>query len=63
MSKLKAIKIALLIVILAEEIRNARNYKKVIGKPFKVKLDVDTPQKINTLREIRKNQIDFLKTL
>ncbi|MGV3155486.1 hypothetical protein [Staphylococcus simulans] len=32
MSKLKAIKIALLIVILAEEIRNARDYKKAIGK-------------------------------
>lgn len=63
MQLLKCAKIALLIVVLAEEIRNARNYKKAIGKPFKVKLDVDTPQKINTLREIRKNQIDFLKTL
>lgn len=63
MQLLKYAKIALLIVVLAEEIRNARNYKKTIGKPFKVKLDVDTPQKINTLREIRKNQIDFLKTL
>ncbi|MFR6531936.1 MAG: hypothetical protein ACLUOM_02805 [Staphylococcus simulans] len=61
MSKLKAIKIALLIVILAEEIRNARNYKKAIGKPFKV-----NESKIkfsDKLHRIRKNQIDFLKTL
>lgn len=34
MSRFHLIKIALLIVILAEEIRNARNYKKAIGKPF-----------------------------
>ncbi|WP_145340953.1 hypothetical protein [Staphylococcus condimenti] len=61
MSKLKAIKIALLIVILAEEIRNARNYKKVIGKPFKVN---ESKKKISDkLHRIRKNQIDFLKTL
>ncbi|MBW4837627.1 MAG: hypothetical protein KZY51_00765 [Staphylococcaceae bacterium] len=32
MNKLQLIKIALLIVILAEEIRSARNYKKAIGK-------------------------------
>ena len=31
---LQKLKIALLIVILAEEIRNARNYKKAIGKKF-----------------------------
>jgi len=34
MNKLQLIKIALLIVILAEEIRSARNYKKAIGKKF-----------------------------
>ncbi|EKS26046.1 hypothetical protein HMPREF9310_01277 [Staphylococcus simulans ACS-120-V-Sch1] len=61
MSKLKAIKIALLIVILAEEIRNARNYKKAIGKPFKVN---ESKKEISDkIYRIRKNQIDFLKTL
>ncbi|UXR69001.1 hypothetical protein MUA26_07575 [Staphylococcus sp. IVB6246] len=34
MQLLKYAKIALLIVILAEEIRNARSYKNAIGKPF-----------------------------
>ncbi|CAC5484076.1 hypothetical protein V717_01016 [Staphylococcus aureus W34839] len=34
MNRLRVIKIALLIVILAEEIRNVRNYKKAVGKPF-----------------------------
>ncbi|SUM47283.1 Uncharacterised protein [Staphylococcus intermedius NCTC 11048] len=63
MKILQVIKIALLIVVLAEEIRNARNYKKVIVKLSEIKKGIDTPQKINTLREIRKNQIDFLKTL
>lgn len=29
---IKKLKIALLIIILAEEIRSARNYKKAIGK-------------------------------
>ena len=33
-NKIRSLKIALLIVILAEEIRNARNYKKAIGKKF-----------------------------
>ncbi|MGX0647434.1 hypothetical protein ACUXGS_001827 [Staphylococcus hominis] len=33
---LKKLKIALLIVILAEEIGSARNYKKAIGKPFSI---------------------------
>lgn len=61
MSKLKAIKIALLIVILAEEIRNARNYKKAIGKPFKVN---ESKKEISDkIYRIRKNQIDFLKIL
>lgn len=60
MFKLKAIKIALLIVILAEEIRNARNYKKAIGKPFKVN---ESKRFSDKLHRIRKNQIDFLKTL
>ncbi|ALH46747.1 hypothetical protein HMPREF9984_00321 [Staphylococcus epidermidis NIHLM037] len=36
MNKLQLIKIALLIVILVEEIRSARNYKKAIGKPFSI---------------------------
>ena len=34
MQLLKYAKIALLIVILAEEIRNARDFKKAIGKKF-----------------------------
>ncbi|MDO5375727.1 MAG: hypothetical protein Q4F01_06000 [Staphylococcus rostri] len=34
MNKLNYAKIALLIIILAEEIRNARSYQKAIGKRF-----------------------------
>ncbi|CAC5483105.1 Uncharacterised protein [Staphylococcus aureus] len=34
MNRLRLIKIALLIIVLAEEIRNVRNYKKAVGKPF-----------------------------
>lgn len=34
MNKLQLIKIALLTALLVEEVRNARNYKKAIGKEF-----------------------------
>ncbi|WP_199191013.1 hypothetical protein [Staphylococcus simulans] len=53
MSKLKSIKIALLIVILAEEIRNARDYKKAIGKKFVY------PKKQNDGIRLIKNFNDF----
>ncbi|UXU59030.1 hypothetical protein [Staphylococcus agnetis] len=52
---LQKLKIALLIVILAEEIRNARNYKKAIGKPFKVKLDVDTSEVVENIQKLKRS--------
>ncbi|MBV5190958.1 MULTISPECIES: hypothetical protein [Staphylococcus] len=55
MQLLKYAKIALLIVILAEEIRNARNYKKAIGKPFKVKLDVDTSEVVENIQKLKRS--------
>ncbi|UXV43414.1 hypothetical protein [Staphylococcus simulans] len=45
MSKLKAIKIALLIVILAEEIRNARK-----RPTYEVKMNVDTDELVKKLK-------------
>ncbi|WP_199181471.1 hypothetical protein [Staphylococcus simulans] len=45
MSKLKAIKIALLIVILAEEIRNATK-----RPTYKVKVNVDTDELVKKLK-------------
>ncbi|KIX91445.1 hypothetical protein TP70_02200 [Staphylococcus microti] len=44
MNKPSYVKIALLIVILVEEIRNARSYKKAIGKPFSINMNVETQQ-------------------
>ncbi|NJH82150.1 hypothetical protein BUZ57_08190 [Staphylococcus hyicus] len=54
MQLLKYAKIALLIVILAEEIRNARNYKKAIGKPFTRRF---TPEDSNGFSDVTKKSI------
>ncbi|EHP0489556.1 hypothetical protein [Staphylococcus pseudintermedius] len=50
MNKLQVIKIALLIVILAEEIRNARK-----SKIFKVRLNVDTAEVKNYIENYKKS--------
>ncbi|UXR29385.1 hypothetical protein [Staphylococcus simulans] len=50
MSKLKAIKIALLIVILAEEIRNAKE-----TKVFRVKINADTSDLKNYIADYKKS--------